>query len=74
MDDFVLRPRPSILMVMFFGWIFLLIRGAFSMRTCQCQDCGATHKYKSTGSLFALIILILLTLAIVAEVMATGHN
>jgi hypothetical protein len=63
--DFLSQPRPSILFVMFFGWIFLLIRGAFSHRTDHCKDCGAFNRYKSNGSLFALAVLIVLVLGAV---------
>gem|GEM_PF-1878738 len=60
--DSVLRARPSILFVIFFGWVFLLIRGAFAMRRSQCRDCGEVTRYKSAGSWVALGLLILLTL------------
>jgi uncharacterized protein (DUF983 family) len=47
-------------MVMFFGLYFLLIRGAFAMQKDQCQDCGATQRYKSTGSWVAVVVLVVL--------------
>ncbi len=66
MTDTLLRSRPSILFVILFGWVFLLIRGAFSMRTEQCRDCGASNRYKSVGSWIALAVLILLVLSMTA--------
>ena len=58
--DSALRPRPSILFVIFFGWVFLLFRGAFAMRRSQCRDCGEVMRYKSASSWIALVIVILL--------------
>ena len=58
--DAVLRSSPSVLAVIFFGWIFLLIRGALAMRRSICLDCNTPNKYKSIGSWFALCILVLL--------------
>lgn len=51
------RTRPNLFFVMVFGWIVLLIRGAFAMRTDLCRDCGATMRYKSAGSWVALAVL-----------------
>jgi len=51
-------------MVMFFGWIFLLIRGAFSVRTSQCGDCESIEKYKTLGSRIALLVLIFLAFCV----------
>ena len=70
--DTLLRAKPSIAMVIFFGWVFLLIRGAFSMRTIQCHDCGAISRYKSAGSWVALWILISLILLIMVAIMDGG--
>ena len=74
MRDFVLRPKPSILMVIFFGWIFLLIRGAFAMRIDECRDCGASNRYKSVGSWIAMAVLIFLVICVTAAVLAEGHQ
>ena len=68
MTGVLFRSRPSVLFVIFFGWVFLLIRGAFAMRTEQCRDCGATRRYKSSGSWVALAVLIVLALCVVALV------
>ena len=56
--DSVLRPSPSILVILLFGWIVLLIRGAFAMRSSVCRDCGNVNRYKSVGSWIALVILV----------------
>lgn len=69
MKDSVLRPKPSIFMVILFGWLFLLVRGAFSIRTDQCRDCGAIRRYKSTGSWIALAVLIFVVICVVAALM-----
>ena len=58
-DDF-LRLRPNLLYVIFFGWLFLLVRTAFAMQTCYCKDCGAEIRYKSMGSRMAMALLIVL--------------
>ena len=71
-QDSVLRPKPSILMVILFGWAFLLIRGALAMRTNHCHDCGCNERYKSTGSRIALVILIFLIICVVASLLDGG--
>ena len=58
--DDALRTKPSIVAVIFFGWMFLLIRSAFSKRREQCYDCGAVRIYKTTGSRLAMAFLLLL--------------
>lgn len=58
--DTISHSSPSILFVIFFGWIFLLIRTAFSKQTDRCRDCGETNAYKSTSSKVALVVLIVL--------------
>jgi hypothetical protein len=60
----VLRNRPSIFFVILFGWLFLLIRGAFARRSNVCRDCGAANSYKSAGSWLAMGVLIILVLLI----------
>ena len=55
-----LRSKPSILAVIFFGWVFLLIRSAFSKCREHCHDCGAVRVYKTTASMFAMVFLLLL--------------
>jgi hypothetical protein len=71
--DSILRSRPSILFVLLFGWLFLLIRGAFAMRTSQCRDCGEVSRYKSAGSWVAMGILIILSLLVVLAIF-DGNN
>jgi len=66
--DSVLRPRPNIIAVIFFGWVFLLIRGALAIRKSICLDCDGIHRYKSTGSWIALGIVILIALSIVMAI------
>ncbi|NCQ36110.1 hypothetical protein GW813_13770 [bacterium] len=72
-EDSILRPSPSIIFVIFFGWIFLLIRGAFAMRTSLCRDCGEARRYKSAGSWLAMCILILLLLIFILGNMEGGN-
>jgi hypothetical protein len=60
-----LRSKPSILGVIFFGWMFLLIRTAFSRCNELCHDCGAIRRYRSTGSKLALVFLVLVVFLIV---------
>ena len=64
--DMLSRSRPNILFVIFFGWVFLLIRGAFAIRTDHCRDCGGVNRYKSIGSWIALVVLIFLILCVAA--------
>lgn len=59
-DEVALRNKPGILTVMLFGWVFLLIRAAFSKRTETCHDCGAIRRYRTTGSRLAMTFLLLL--------------
>jgi hypothetical protein len=66
------RSRPNILFVIFFGWLFLLIRGAFAIRTDVCRDCGKVTRYKSAGSWVALAILMLLVLVVIAMISGDG--
>ena len=61
-SDDALRTKPSIVAVIFFGWLFLLIRSAFSKRREQCYDCGALRIYKTTGSKLSMVFLLLLVL------------
>ena len=70
--DSVLRSRPSILFVIFFGWAFLLIRGAFATRVSQCRDCGESNRYKSAGSWLAMACLITLVLLIALAIIASS--
>ncbi len=59
-DELALRHKPGILTVMLFGWVFLLIRAAFSKRTETCHDCGAIRRYRTTGSWLAMTFLLLI--------------
>ncbi|MFT5106822.1 MAG: hypothetical protein ACI9UA_002448 [Pseudoalteromonas tetraodonis] len=65
--NMLLRPKPSLLFVFLFGWLFLLMRCAFAIRTDICQDCGAPSRYKSVGSWIALVALILFVALIVMD-------
>ncbi len=67
-DSSVLRSKPSLLFVLFFGWLFLLVRSAFSVRTAYCRDCGAATRYKTGGSKTSIVILLLIVLGIVARI------
>lgn len=71
--DSALRSRPSVLWVILIGWIFLLIRAAFTKRKAVCIDCGATEDYRSTGSFLALVFLILLVLGVIISAMADAN-
>ncbi|MCW1921142.1 hypothetical protein OKA05_01165 [Luteolibacter arcticus] len=57
-----LRRKPSILAFLLFGWVFLLIRTAFSKRREHCHDCGAVRIYRTTGSVVAMVFLLLLAI------------
>lgn len=59
--------RPGLMSVILFGWLAMLIRAAFAIQTDLCRDCGKTNRYKTTGSWVALAFLILIVLALVAE-------
>jgi hypothetical protein len=59
-DEVALRPKPGIFTVMLFGWVFLLIRAAFSRQTETCHDCGAIRRYKTSGSWLAMAFLLLI--------------
>lgn len=59
-DEVALRQKPGILTVILFGWVFLLIRSAFSKATETCHDCGAIRRYKTTGSWLAMAFLLLI--------------
>jgi len=63
--DALSRASPSVLFVIFFGWVFLLIRAAFSRQTDRCEDCSETNTYKSTGSKLAMAFLVV-TIILVA--------
>ncbi len=67
--DSVLRGRSNVLWVILFGWIVLLIRGAFAKRISVCRDCGATRRYKSAGSWMAMVVLALLVLLVVMVIL-----
>lgn len=70
--DDLLKCRPSVLWVLLFGWIFLLIRGAFALRTARCGDCGRDFRYKSVGSWIALCVLIFIVLSVVTAMLDSG--
>jgi len=59
---------------MLFGWMFLLIRGAFAMRVSQCRDCGEVRRYKSAGSWVALGVLVFISLLIVLVILGADRN
>jgi uncharacterized protein (DUF983 family) len=67
-QDQALRTKPSVFVVLFFGWIFILMRTAFSKRTETCRDCGSHWSYRSRGNNVALLVLVLLV-AIIALAM-----
>jgi hypothetical protein len=68
--DELSRRKPSVLYFILFGWLSLLIHGAFAMRTDRCRDCGAVHRYKTAGSWLALAVLILLVVSGVMMLMS----
>ncbi len=65
--DGFLHARPSLLYVIFFGWLFLLIRAAFTRRIDRCEDCGETNSYYSMGSRLALVCLVIIVLMIILD-------
>ena len=58
-----MKRRPGIAAVIFFGWVFLLMRYGFSRRTEVCRDCGAVRRFKTVGSWLAMIVFLLLAIA-----------
>ncbi len=70
----LLRARPSIIFFLFFGWLYLLIRGAFAMRKAECRDCRVVTHYKSAGSYLALFFLILVVLLLLLSLLAPSGN
>jgi hypothetical protein len=64
--DALLLNRPSVLYVITFGWVYLLVRGAFAVRTARCMHCGALNRYKTAGSWIAMAVLLFLVLCHVA--------
>ena len=59
--DTISHSTPNIFFVIFLGgWIFLLIRTAFSKQVDQCRDCGETNAYRSTSSKLAIIALVVM--------------
>lgn len=64
-SDRTLQPRPSVISVIFFGWVAILARLAFSKKTEACRDCGASHGYRTAANNIALSILIVIVLLIV---------
>ena len=68
-----LKTKPSIIAVIFFGWLFLLIRAAFAKRTELCHDCGTTWRYKTAGSWLALTALLLLALLLTLGLLVDGN-
>jgi ribosomal protein L37E len=68
-DSFVLRSKPSLLFALFFGWLFILIRSAFSVRTAYCRDCGAATRYRTGGSKISIVILLLIVAGIISSVL-----
>lgn len=63
------RKGPDIVILLLFGWFFLLVGFAFSKRTDVCRDCGELNRYKSKGSWIALMVLLLLVVLAVAGLM-----
>lgn len=69
--DKLLRSKASVISVILFGWIVLLLKAAFHVRTSECRDCGESRRYKTTGSKvalgFVIFFVLLLALAIFEE-------
>jgi MFS family permease len=63
------RKGPSIVILLLFGWFFLLIGFAFSKRTDLCRDCGELNRYRSRGSWIAMLVLLLLVFLVVFGLM-----
>lgn len=60
--DVLMNQRPSATFALLFGWVFLLFRKAFTVRADHCRDCGATSRYRTTGSWVALAFLVVVAL------------
>lgn len=60
-------------MVLFFGWPFLLIRGAFSRAQAHCIDCKQGFRYKTVGSWVALAVLIAIILLVALSIYAESQ-
>jgi DNA-directed RNA polymerase subunit RPC12/RpoP len=60
-----LYPRLSIVKFWFFGWLYLLWRGAIKGKTLVCNDCGARRNFKSITSWIAIVLFVLLILLII---------
>lgn len=69
--DYLSSTRPSVLYFLLFGWLFLLIRAAFSKRRDVCADCGATTRYKTMGSILAMVALLTLVILTVISALAS---
>lgn len=69
-NEVALRQKPGIVTAMLFGWVFLLIRSAFSKVTETCHDCGAIRRYRTTGSQLAMVILLLIAVLIALGLVA----
>ena len=54
------RPNNLWLFILFDFLTTLLIRGALSVRSSVCHDCGKIKRYKSVKSWIALIIAIII--------------
>ena len=63
--DLFSRRKPNIIFFLLVGWIYLLGRYAFEIKTDGCEDCGETHKYKPIGSYIAMIFFLLIVTLIV---------
>lgn len=63
-EDRLSRVAPNAISLLLFGWIFLLIKAAFSRKTDLCRDCGQVNVYKTTGSKIALAALIAISVII----------
>ncbi len=69
-DSSVLRSRPSLLFVLFFGWLFLLIRSAFTVLTVHCRDCQVATRHRATGSKISIVILLLLVFLLIRSIVS----
>ena len=67
------NTRPNLVYVMLFGWVLLLIQGAFAKRTDLCRDCGELNRYKSSGSWLAMVVLLALVLLVIIGFLAETH-
>jgi hypothetical protein len=65
-----LRRRPSMILLLLLGWVFILVGYAVRKSASVCRDCGEINLYRSTGSFIAAVVLMALIVLLVIAGMA----